>query len=75
MNESAITLSEAELTALTGYEQPCRQLATLHSRGFHRAYIARKGGVVLERAHYEAVCVGESQKTRKSANIGFLRAA
>lgn len=75
MNESGIKLSEAELFAITGYELPCKQLNVLHGRGFHRAYIARKGGVVLERAHYEAVCRGESEKPRKTANITFLRAA
>jgi len=68
-----IALTEAELTRITGYELPCKQLAVLHNRGFHRAYIAKKGGVVLERAHYEAVCRGQSEKPRKSANIGFLQ--
>lgn len=70
-----IALTEAELTRITGYELPCKQLAVLHNRGFHRAYIAYKGGVVLERAHYEAVCRGHSEKPRKSANIGFLHKA
>jgi hypothetical protein len=68
-----IALTEAELKRITGYELPCKQLAVLHNRGFHRAYIANKGGVVLERAHYEAVCRGQSEKPRKSANIGFLQ--
>jgi len=67
-----ITLTAAELKRVTGYEMPCKQLAVLHKRGFHRAYIATKGGVVLERAHYEAVCRGEAEKPRKSANISFL---
>lgn len=49
-----ITLSPAELESLTGYEQPCKQLNILHKRGFNRAFVGRKG-VVLERAHYEAV--------------------
>ncbi len=70
-----IKLSAAELLAITGYELPCKQLGVLHKRGFHRAYIAHKGGVVLERAHYEAVCRGESEKPRKSANISFLHKA
>ncbi len=65
----------AELIDITGYELPCKQLGVLHKRGFHRAYIATKGGVVLERAHYEAICRGESEKPRKTANIGFLKAA
>jgi hypothetical protein len=69
-----ITLSKAELVALTSYELPCKQLARLHADGFHRARIGRDG-VILERAHYEAVCRGESEKPRKTANIGFLKAA
>lgn len=71
---SDITMSKAELVALTSYELPCKQLAELHAQGFHRARIGRDG-VILERAHYEAVCEGRSEKPRKSANIGFLKAA
>ena len=73
---SDITLSQAELEALTGYTQANKQLAALRSRGFHRACMARKGGVVLERAHYEAVCKGESEKSApRKANLSFLRSA
>jgi hypothetical protein len=72
---TTITLNYAELQALTGYDQPCKQLATLKARGFHRAYIARKGGVVLERTHYEAVTQGQAQQASqpKSANLAFLK--
>lgn len=70
---SSITLTEQELIAITGYEQPCKQLRTLHNRGFYRAYIARKGGVILERSHYEAVTKGEEQKQIRSANLSFMR--
>lgn len=71
-DDAEIALTEAELKRITGYELPCKQLAVLHNRGFHRAYIARRGGVVLERTHYDAVCKGNAEKPRKSANIGFL---
>lgn len=71
---TCITLTEQEIEALTGYERPTKQLAILHSRGFVRAYIGRKG-VVLERAHYEAVSRGEVHTPGKKANLGFLRAA
>ncbi len=71
---SDITLSKAELLALTSYELPCKQLAVLHAEGFHRARIGRDG-VILTRAHYEAVEEGRSEKTRKSANISFLHKA
>ncbi len=70
-----ITLSPAELSALTGYEQPCKQLDTLRRRGFYRAYIARKGGVVLERSHYDAVTRGQDaiERPAKSVNVSFMR--
>ena len=58
-----VILSRDELKALTGYEQPSRQLAELHRRGFVRAYMGRHG-LVLERAHYEAVCRGEIERKR-----------
>lgn len=72
---SEITLSAEELVAITGYEQPCRQLGVLRKRGFYRAYIARKGGVVLERTHYEAVTSGQdsAQKSGKTVNTAFMR--
>lgn len=70
-----ITLSAAELEAITGYTQSCKQLSVLHKRGFFRAYIARKGGVVLERVHYETVSRGESERPAKVAKLHFLRQA
>lgn len=60
---TSVTLSREELKALTGYEQPSKQLAELHRRGFARAYIGRQG-LVLERAHFEAVCRGETEKKK-----------
>lgn len=60
---------------MTGYSQSTKQLRVLHSRGFVRAYINRRGIVVIERAHYEAVCAGQQQTKAKSANLAFLRAA
>lgn len=72
---SDLTLKQEELIALTGYEQPCKQLQTLRARGFYRAYIARKGGVVLERTHYEAVTRGQESKPLKSANLSFMNKA
>lgn len=63
MTQSTVRLSKEELRDLTGYEQPSKQLAELHRRGFHRAYIGRHG-LVLERAHYEAVCQGSTEKAK-----------
>lgn len=70
-----ITLTEAELEAITGYTQSCKQLNVLHTRGFARAYISRKGGVVLERVHYETVSRGENERPVKVAKLGFLHKA
>ena len=70
-----IKLSYEEVCDLTGYEQACKQLEVLKKRGFFRAYIARKGGVVLERTHYESVTRGQDDKPVKSANINFMRRA
>ncbi len=55
-----VRLTDAEVAALTEYEQPSKQLQELHRQGFYRARIGRHGRVVLERAHYEAVCRGQA---------------
>lgn len=53
-----LTLTPAELERLTGgLTQPRRQLTELRARGFWRARLVR-GELILERAHYEAVCAG-----------------
>ena len=72
----SIILTPAELEAITGYRTSTRQLEVLRTRGFVRAYIGRQG-VILERAHYDAVCrgtFGRIAPARKSANLDFLRA-
>lgn len=71
----SIVLSSEELVALTGYEQPAKQLHVLKSRGFFRAFIARKGGVVVERAHYESITRGKDIPGGKSlaANVSFMQ--
>jgi hypothetical protein len=53
-------LSEAELAAVAGgYVRPGDQLRELHRQGFYRARRSKVSGrVVLERAHYDAVCAG-----------------
>lgn len=77
MSTPSIVLSASELEQLTGYAVPTKQLQVLHRRGFHRAFISRKGGVVLERTHYEAVTRAEVQNTVsvKKANLSFLKTA
>lgn len=57
---TSITLSPEELLQVTGgYKRPGDQLQELRRQGFHRARLAKvAGGVILERAHYDAVCAG-----------------
>lgn len=56
-----LTLTADELRELTGYSQPAAQLRWLMARGFYRAARSNTTGrVILERAHYEAVCAGRA---------------
>lgn len=69
-----VTLQPEELEQLTGYEQATKQLDVLHKRGFTRAFIGRRG-LVLERAHYEAVCRGQIDRPApKEVNLSFFGA-
>lgn len=53
------TLSASEIEAVTDYKRPADQLAELLRQGFYRARTSpRTGRVILERAHYDAVCAG-----------------
>lgn len=61
----SLVLTAPELEELTRYKRPGEQLAELQRRGFHRARKARDGSVVLERAHFEAVCAGAVLATRE----------
>lgn len=72
--DASIVLSKLELEALTGFKSASRQLAVLRHRGFHRAYIGPHG-LILERAHYEAIAGGKNQLPRRSAepNLAFMR--
>ena len=53
-----IILTTDELERVTGYKTSKRQEKELHRQGFYRARIAATGNVILERAHYDAVCAG-----------------
>jgi len=53
-----IILSPDELYELTHYRAAAKQLEELRRQGFYRARVGRTGVVVLERAHFEAVCRG-----------------
>lgn len=54
-----ILLTKGEIRTLTGCAHAQAQLDELRRQGFHRARRNRLGQVVLERAHYEAVCRGD----------------
>lgn len=62
----SVILSPDEVQALAGgLTQPAAQLRELHRQGFMRARRSRvTGEVVVERAHYEAVCA-EALGTRR----------
>lgn len=65
-----LLLTDAELVALTGYKRAAEQIAELHRQGFVRARKSMAGGVILERAHYEAVCrapLVQAPRVRKPA--------
>ena len=55
-----ILLPEEEIVAVAGgYLRPGDQLRELHRQGFYRARRSRvTGRIVLERAHYDAICAG-----------------
>lgn len=64
-----LLLSEDEIFKLTGYKRAAEQLADLHRQGFARARRDRLGNVVLERAHYDAVCAGAQQPARPKVRL------
>lgn len=68
----SITLTPDELVSITGYRRAADQLRVLHERGFWRAWRHHVAGVVLERAHFEAVSRGEDRRP-DAANGGRPR--
>ena len=69
-----ITLTPNEIEAITGYRRPAEQLRVLHARGFYRAAMLN-GRLVLERAHYDAVCAGRIEPARPKVKVPQLRRA
>ena len=70
-----IILTSDELAAVTSYRTPKRQLEELHRQGFYRARISATGNVILERAHYDAVCAGDKPAKEPTVRNPFLRLA
>lgn len=71
----SIVLDDEELRAITRYTQPSKQLSELHRQGFYRARMGRVGGVLLERAHYEAVSSGRANAEAPRVRPPKLRMA
>lgn len=77
---TSIALSQTDIEVITGYKNATKQLSVLRNRGFTRAYINRRGEVILERSHYEAVsrCEvsgGTQSSMRKVANLSIFNKA
>ena len=73
-------LTPPEIAEITGYVRPAEQLAELHKLGFARARMDRTGRIVLERAHYQAVCEGRfaanaSRSDNDRPKVARVRAA
>lgn len=51
------TLTPEEINSITQNRRLHKQLEELREQGFWRARLGRKG-IILETAHYEAVCAG-----------------
>ena len=66
-----IALDEAKIVRVCGgYKRPADQLKELHRQGFYRARRARVSGrIVLERAHYEAVCSGQERHQKPTPKL------
>ncbi|APW38497.1 hypothetical protein RD110_15860 [Rhodoferax koreense] len=61
---NSLLMTEEEILTLTGYKRPGDQEEELRKQGFYRARIGpTTGRVVLERAHYDAVCAGGKPAT------------
>lgn len=70
--ENSILLTQDEIRALTGLQQPASQVERLHAMGY---WLARRTplGVALPRAHYLAVCAGAVQQTQTPAHAQAAR--
>ena len=68
MSSVTVLLSAEEISEVTGYRKPALQVRELHSRGFVRARVNVLNRVVLERAHFEAVCSHAAGTAVQAAN-------
>lgn len=64
----SLILSVEELREITGYARPARIITELLRLGFYRARVSpTTGRVLLERAHYDAVCSGHAADSEAPA--------
>lgn len=71
-----IIMSEAELRTITGYKRQQEQLSELHRQGFYRARRSKAtGDIILERAHYDAVCGAANEPKTREPMVRRLKAA
>ena len=66
------TLTPAEIAAVTGYRRRSEQLRALHDAGFWRARLSPLGGIIVERAHYAAVCAGAAGAAAHTPKVKLL---
>jgi hypothetical protein len=67
-------LTNDELQQLTGYKRPADRVKELHRQGFYRARISPgTGEVILERAHYDAICAGARAPNEPKVRAPVLR--
>jgi len=66
-----IVLSPREIVAITGFKDEPRQLGELLRRGFKRARRGGDGRLIVERAHFEAVCAGTAMLSAQLAAKGL----
>jgi len=61
-DDHGILISRKRIIEITGYRTASKQVASLRKHGFTRARVNAKGKVILERAHYDAVCTGQAHR-------------
>jgi hypothetical protein len=68
-------LSLEEVVRVTGgYKRPADQLREPHLRGFYRARLGKiSREVILERAHYDAVCAGAGSAANEEGDRPQVR--
>lgn len=73
-NAMSIILTDNEVEQITGYKRASEQIPELHRQGFYRARRSKTtGDVILERAHYDAICAAGHAANDHRAREPMLR--